>query len=82
MVRKQLNDNDRFYIEKRLVEGDSFNQIAQILACVHSTISRERKSHIPNNFQGVCYHRFALKQDKGTRSNSTPRHNYCGGYSQ
>ncbi|WP_223824179.1 helix-turn-helix domain-containing protein [Candidatus Enterovibrio escicola] len=40
MLHKQLNDNDRFYIEQRLAEGDSFNQITRILDCAHSTISR------------------------------------------
>ncbi|WP_223823861.1 helix-turn-helix domain-containing protein [Candidatus Enterovibrio escicola] len=57
VLHKQLNDNDRFYIEQRLAEGDSFNQITRILDCAHSTISREIKYHLPNNFHSVYCHR-------------------------
>ncbi|WP_223824375.1 helix-turn-helix domain-containing protein [Candidatus Enterovibrio escicola] len=73
MAHTQLNDNDRFYIEQRLVEAYFFSQIARILDCVHSTISREIKRHIPDNSHSVDCPHLASKQDKETRSTATNR---------
>ncbi|WP_146679170.1 helix-turn-helix domain-containing protein [Candidatus Enterovibrio escicola] len=33
-----------------MAKGNSFSQISLTLGCVHSTISREIKRHLPNNF--------------------------------
>ncbi|WP_097356019.1 helix-turn-helix domain-containing protein [Candidatus Enterovibrio escicola] len=65
-LHKQLNDNDRFYIEKRLAVGGSFNQITRILGYVHFTISREINRNIQNNFHGVDCHHLASEQAKET----------------
>ncbi|WP_150138643.1 helix-turn-helix domain-containing protein [Candidatus Enterovibrio escicola] len=40
LIHKQLNDNDRFYIELRLSRGNSFSQITRTLGYSHSNISR------------------------------------------
>ncbi|WP_150137457.1 helix-turn-helix domain-containing protein [Candidatus Enterovibrio escicola] len=69
-AHKQLNDNDHFYIEQRLAEGDSFSQLAQTLGCAQSTISREIRSYIPDDFHGVYCHRLASKQAKETYCNT------------
>ncbi|HBC3474275.1 TPA: IS30 family transposase [Vibrio parahaemolyticus] len=68
MAHRQLNDNDRFYIEKRLCEGDSLSKIARDLGFSHTSISREVARHTPSDFKEVYCHRIASKQAKETRS--------------
>ncbi|PCS21587.1 hypothetical protein BTN49_2836 [Candidatus Enterovibrio escicola] len=35
-----------------MAEADSFSQLSRTFGCLHLTISREIKLHIPNNFHG------------------------------
>ncbi|WP_097357028.1 helix-turn-helix domain-containing protein [Candidatus Enterovibrio escicola] len=73
MVHNQLNDNDQFYIKQRFAEGYSFSQIFRRVSCIHSTISREIKRHIPNNFYGIyCHHLASATCPINRRVQSSP----------
>ena len=68
MSHRQLNHQDRFYIEQRLAEGDSPGKIGLTLGVHRTTISREIKRHTPVNFNGVYCHRLATRLAREKRS--------------
>ncbi|WP_097355513.1 helix-turn-helix domain-containing protein [Candidatus Enterovibrio escicola] len=45
-------------------KGNYFSQIARILGCAYSTINREIKRYIPDDFHGIYCHRLVSQQAK------------------
>ena len=68
MSHKHLNENDRFYIEQRLAEGDSPGKIGKRLGVHRTTVSREIQRHTPINFNGLYSHRVASRMARDKRS--------------
>lgn len=68
MSHRQLNEQDRFYIEQRLAEGDSPARIGRTLGVHRTTISREIKRHTPDDFNGVYCHLLASRLAKEKRN--------------
>jgi IS30 family transposase len=55
MAHKHLNDQERFYVEKRLADGDSIPQIAKNLGRNKTSLYREIKRNIDKSFGFYSY---------------------------
>jgi len=67
MAYKQLTDNQRFYIEKRLAEKVSKSQVARELGVFHTTIGREIKRNTDECFHGLYSHLVANTMSKARK---------------
>lgn len=67
MDYRHINANQRFYIEKRLLEKVTKLQIARELGVYHSTIGREIKCNTDPIFNGVYSHLRAINISNSRR---------------
>ena len=70
-MAEHLTSEDRFYIEKRRAENISIRAIARELERSPSSISRELKRNIPDDFNGLYSSRVADKLAKMRRTDAS-----------